>query len=63
MQTLIARREKEGSSPAGNPFRGRWVLRDERGQYYDHDQYRHDLQERWEKHGEFKVVIQDDETD
>jgi len=39
-------REDHGFTPNGNPFAGRWVLRDRAGTYVDHDQYRHDLMER-----------------
>lgn len=35
-----------GKSPNGNPFGGRWVLRDRLHQYIDHAQYRTDLAER-----------------
>lgn len=39
------RREEHGVSPNGNPFAGRWVLRDKDFKYIDHDQFRHDLME------------------
>jgi hypothetical protein len=39
-------RESTGETPNGNRFAGRWVLRDQNGDYLDHDQYRHDLMER-----------------
>ena len=41
-------REMVGETPGGNPFNGRWVLRDKDGVYIDHDRFRHDL---WERNG------------
>lgn len=46
---LTLNRETKGVSPSGNPFDGRWVLRDKDGVYIDHDQYRHDVIERHSK--------------
>lgn len=37
------RREFAGETENGNPFGGRWVLRDAGGKFVDVDQYRHDL--------------------
>jgi hypothetical protein len=34
-----------GLTPNGNPLSGRWVLRNEKGEFIDFDQYRHDLME------------------
>ena len=39
-------REHDGTTPAGNPIGGRWVLRDADGVWIDLDQYRTDLAER-----------------
>jgi len=39
------KREK-GVSPNGNPFDRKWVMRDEKDNYVDHDTYRNDLMER-----------------
>lgn len=39
------RREK-GKSPNGIPFNNKWVLRDNKGKYIDHEQYRNDLAKR-----------------
>lgn len=39
-------RREDGSSPAGNPLAGRWVLRSPAGEIIDFDQYRADLAER-----------------
>lgn len=39
-------REYQGETPNGNPFAGRWVLRDAAGTFIDFDQYINDLAER-----------------
>ena len=39
-------RREHGETPNGNPIAGRWVLRDQRGEWVDFDQYRSDLAER-----------------
>jgi len=39
-------RREHGETPNGNPIAGRWVLRNERGEWVDVDQYRSDLAER-----------------
>lgn len=35
-----------GKTPNGNDYNGAWVLRDEKGNYLGHDQYRYDLEAR-----------------
>jgi hypothetical protein len=40
-------RREEGTSPNGNPFGMRWVLRDPKGQFIGVDQYRYDLAPRY----------------
>lgn len=35
-----------GNSPNGNPFDGKWVYRDNKGNVVDHDRYRNDIIER-----------------
>lgn len=39
----VMQREYEGVTENGNPFGGRWVLRDKDGTFIGVDQYRHDL--------------------
>ena len=39
-------RREFGRTPNGNEIGGRWVLRDEKGEWVDFDKYRHDLAER-----------------
>lgn len=39
-------RREYGNTPNGNPVDGRWVLRNERGEWVDFDKYRNDLAER-----------------
>jgi len=39
-------RREWGDTPNGNPLGGRWVLRDEKGNWIDFDQYSNDLAER-----------------
>ncbi len=39
-------RREYGETPNGNLVAGRWVLRNERGEWVDFDQYRSDLAER-----------------
>jgi len=42
---FVMKREN-GKTPNGNELNGRWVLRDENGDFIDFDQYRHDLADR-----------------
>ena len=39
----FAMRRERGLTPNGNPVGGRWVLRNQNGEYVDVDQYRYDL--------------------
>ncbi len=35
-----------GKSPNGNDYNGVWVLRDDKGNYLDHNRYRYDIEAR-----------------
>ena len=39
-------KREDFTSPNGNTYNGHWVLRDQAGQFIDHDRYRSDLMER-----------------
>jgi hypothetical protein len=58
---LTGRREY-GTTPAGNPMGGRWVVRDAQGVYVDHDQYRNDLEPRHAKLGHRIQFIEETRT-
>lgn len=43
----VKMRREYGSTTNGNPMDGRWVLRNEKGEMVDFDEYRHDLEDRY----------------
>jgi len=58
MEKATLRRENGNVNIAGFPvpFNGRWVARDSKGHYLDHDKYRHDLSDRLSNKYEVEII-------
>jgi hypothetical protein len=57
LKAVLAKRERDGTDPNGNPFNGLWVVRDAEGQFIEFTQWSNDIKGRYTEAKGFSLTI------